>query len=164
MHTVDFGYLLSSSINPGISRQDFPDSTDTTSVERRVAKPDRLDDPSPRIVPPSSEVSRLPASLRPVHGFPVLRLLWRLRPCPHSSPVSAASPFPWRASGTGSHVPISNPRIRRRHALPLAILDGGIEGVTHHLARIPCQPVWNIKPNRIGSQDLGSIKHSRVAR
>jgi hypothetical protein len=41
--------------------------------------------------PPSPQVYRFPACLRHVHGFPMLRLLRRLRPSMKPSLVCAAS-------------------------------------------------------------------------
>jgi hypothetical protein len=46
------------------------------------------------MIPPSSPAYRFLACLGPAHGFPVLRLLRRLRPLIMSSPVSAASSAP----------------------------------------------------------------------
>src|SRR5271170_6000859 len=60
------------------------------------------------------QVYRLPASLRPVRGFPALRLLRKLRPRSRPSPAVAASPVPCWAGGPSSRVPISNLRVVRR--------------------------------------------------
>jgi len=49
------------------------------------------------------QVYRLPASLRPVRGFPALRLLRKLRPRVRPSPAVAASPVP---AGRAIRVPV----------------------------------------------------------
>lgn len=51
---------------------------------------------------------RSSASLRHVDGFPILRLLRRLRPAFIPSPVSTDS-LHYRRSECGSHVPVLNP-------------------------------------------------------
>ena len=66
-------------------------STDKACVECRITRPHRSDHSSPRMVPPSPQVYRFPAYLRRVHGFPMLRLLRRLRPSMKPSLVCAAS-------------------------------------------------------------------------
>ena len=100
-------------------------STDRVCVERRGANPLRPDHPSPRMFPPSPQPYRFLARLRPVHGFPVLRLLRGLRPLIRSSPVSAASSV--RSPSDQLRFPCSSLRLMslRLRALPLAILDGG---------------------------------------
>jgi len=54
------------------------------------------------------QVYRLPASLRPVRGFPALRLLRKLRPRSRPFPAVAASPVPSWADDPSSRVPILN--------------------------------------------------------
>ena len=66
-------------------------STDKACVECRVARHHPSDHSSPRMFPPSSQLYRFPACLRRVHGFPMLRLLRRLRPSMKPSLVYAAS-------------------------------------------------------------------------
>src|SRR5271157_2914181 len=73
----------------------------------------------------------LPAPLRLVRGFPALRLLQKLRPWCRPSPTIAVSPVPCQAGDPSSRVLISNLRVVRRRALPLAILETGHESRSH---------------------------------
>ena len=93
------------------------------------------------IAPPQVKPSRLPASLRPVHGFLVRRLLRGLRPRCRPSPAVAAIPVPCWADGSSSRVPISNLRALRRCAIPLAIPRTGFGSSPRpdHVGRAPQQ-------------------------
>jgi hypothetical protein len=71
------------------------------------------------------QVHRLPASLRHVHGFPMLGLLRKLRPRTRPFPVVAASPAPSWADEPSSRVPIFNLSAVRQRAMPLATLEMG---------------------------------------
>ncbi len=77
------------------------------------------------ITPPQRSLSHLPAFLRHVYGFPVPRLLRKLRPRCRPFPVVAASPVPYWADVSSSRVPIINLHALRRHAIPLAMRRTG---------------------------------------
>ena len=99
-------------------------STDRACVECRVARRHPPDHSSPRMFPPSSQLYRFPACLRHVHGFPMLRLLRRLRPSMKPSLVYAASSTCQPSSSLRFPCSGVQPLLIRWRALPLATRDG----------------------------------------